>query len=214
MSLVVVACEGKTERKFLNEVVRPAIAGVTFAPINLGGNVARERVLDALEEASKDRQFRGAYFTTFLDLYGLGRGWLRVPFNQHAMQEQIQQGLVGRVSDERFFSRFRPHVQPYEFESLLFSDPIEMATGLGRPDLAGKLQEILDEFGAPEAINNSPQTSPSNRLKALLGDYNKPTLGRQAASAVKLDTMIQKCPHFASWVEWIRSLPSRGEEPR
>jgi len=212
MSLVVVACEGKTERTFLNKVVRPAISGITFATIDLGGNVALELVLNALEGASKDRQYRGAYFTTFLDLYGLGRGWLRVPFNQHAMQEQIQQGLVGRVPDERFFARFRPHVQPYEFESLLFSDPIKMADGLGRPDLAGKLQEILDEFGAPEAINNSPQTSPSNRLRALLGNYNKPSLGRQAASAVSLDTIVQRCPHFASWVEWIQSLPNRDAE--
>ncbi len=213
MSLVVVACEGSTERKFLNEVVRPAIPGISFAPINLGGNVALDRVLDALEDASKDRQYRGAFFSTFLDLYGLGRGWSRSPFHQGAMEDQIRNGLVGRVPDERFFSRFRPHVQPHEFESLLFSDPQRMAEGLGRPDLAEKLQDILDEFGSPEVINNSPQTSPSNRLKVLLGGgYNKPTRGKQAALAVTLDAMIRECPHFAAWVEWLRSLPSRIAE--
>ncbi|HNY32755.1 MAG TPA: DUF4276 family protein [Fibrobacteria bacterium] len=209
MSLVVVVCEGPTEKKFLNKVVLPGVPNQVFTSIVLDGNVRLPLVLNALEHASKSREYRRAYFTTFIDLSGLeGKEWGDRRAGTAVEKERlILETLKQRMVDSTFFERFRPHVQPHEFEALLFSDPSRMAKGLGRPDLAKEFQAILDEAGTPEAINTTPERYPAHRITALMGGYRKVLRGIAVAEEVGLEAMEENCPHFAGWMDWLRNLP-------
>lgn len=208
MILLRVVCEGPTEKKFLKTVVQPAIPQVTISSIVLDGNVRLPRILNALQNDSKSREYRGAYFSTFIDLSGLeGKEWGdKVHGTAAKMEALLLEGLKERITDSTFFPRFRPHVQPHDFEALLFSDPARMAKGLGMPNLANEFQSILDKAGGPEEINTHPTRYPADRIAALMGGYKKALRGAMAAQEVGLEAMEGRCPHFSAWLGWLRSL--------
>ena len=66
---------------------------------------------------------------------------------------------------ERFnFYRFIPYVQLYEFESLLYSDILKLATFY--PDKNNEILELSSHVAGlnPEDINDRRETSPSHRI--------------------------------------------------
>ena len=69
-----------------------------------------------------------------------------------------------------------------------------------------QLQQVKDEFETPEHINNSRQTSPSKRIKALIPHYNKVLYGSMIAGDIGLEAIRQQCPHFNRWLERIEAL--------
>lgn len=218
MRLLYIVCEGPTEEEFVNEVLRHAIpselilqAILIGRPGKRGGHVSFERALDSTLRLVKQRN--GAV-TTLFDLYGLGEGWPERPFTCQEMERALTDAILEGMGHAWNPTSFQAHIQPYEFEGLLFSDPAAMARGMGRSDLEGHFRSIRDAFPSPEAINNSRKTSPSHRIDDVVPGYQKPFQGNLAALEVGVDAMIRECPHFASWVEWIRSLSNRGEEPR
>ena len=94
------------------------------------------------------------------------------------VQAAVAEDIAG-VMDRGFHRRrLIPYVSMHEFEALLFSDCQRFADGVGKPDIAHAMQEILDQFGNPEAINDSEQTAPSKRIAELLPTYKKATMGR------------------------------------
>lgn len=143
-----------------------------------------------------------------VDLYGLGRGW---PEDIRTSAPQLETLLNDEVCQEmgpKWNSAcFRAHIQPHEFESLLFSDPRAMAKGMNQEACAASFQRIRDDFTTPEEINNSPQTSPSHRIQDLVPGYQKVLMGNLSALEVGLPAMERECPHFAQWLGWLRSLP-------
>ena len=94
----------------------------------------------------------------------------------------------------------------HEFEALLFSDCHDFAKAMGRPDIENRLQEIKDEFGNPEEINDSQQTAPSKRIGKILPGYQKPVLGTLAALGIGLKKIRASCPHFADWINQLEQL--------
>lgn len=70
-----------------------------------------------------------------------------------------------------------------------------------------KVDEVIEECGSPEKINNSPQTAPSKRLERWAhGRYGKTTSGIVIARAIGIDKMRKKCPLFNSWLFKLESL--------
>ena len=70
-----------------------------------------------------------------------------------------------------------------------------------------KVDEVIEECGSPEKINNSPQTAPSKRLERWAhGRYGKTTSGIVIARAIGIDKMRKKCPLFNSWLLKLESL--------
>jgi hypothetical protein len=51
----------------------------------------------------------------------------------------------------------------YEFEALLFSDSVKMASGLKTNQ--GWVDEVVNDFSDLETINNSKETAPSKRIE-------------------------------------------------
>ncbi len=55
-----------------------------------------------------------------------------------------------------------------------------------------KVDEVIEECGSPEKINNSPQTAPSKRLERWAhGRYGKTTSGIVIAKAIGIDKCVE-----------------------
>jgi hypothetical protein len=105
--------------------------------------------------------------------------------------------------------RFVPFVVMHEFEGLLFSDCSAFAQEVGCPQLKDELAAIRAGFPTPEDINDSLETAPSKRIRALYPKYEKVLHGTVVALQIGVDKIEQECPHFS---DWLRRLREANEE--
>lgn len=225
MTRVNIVVEGQTEETFVNEVLAPALGyrGVYLTPRLLGApgkqggkvNYARVR-MDVSAFLKQDKQ---AYCTTLIDLYGLGSGF---PGNEtipcrpetgraSQIEQAVKNDIISTLGDNwRADIRFIPYIQQYEFEGLLFSDPVALAQGISQPQLAKQFRDIREEFNTPEDINDSPHTAPSKRILQIHQPYQKLLHGVLAAKAMGLKTIRHECPRFNAWVSRLEALGTGG----
>ncbi|MGL4767828.1 MAG: DUF4276 family protein [Formosimonas sp.] len=219
---VYVIVEGHTEERFVKDLIAPAFRhlSVFLKPLLMntsssqkGGAVTLDRLKYHLHRLMK--QHPHAYFTTFLDLYALDTDFpkfreslsldifQRVQALQTALDDLITTAFTCRP--ERFFS----HIQPYEFEGLLFSD----VSSLVCTEEAWQKQEVAlldvrNSVATPEHINDGFETKPSKRLEKILQNpkYHKTRHGPLIARNITLSKIEQECSHFRSWMNRLRDL--------
>lgn len=220
---VIIIGEGQTEETFVRDVLVPLLAPkevmaqarlIPTSRYGRGGALKRERILRYLRNTLRERG--QTYVTTFFDLYGLqsdfpgeaAAGGIADPIER---AERIETSFAEAVVDEAGCrpERFLPHIQPYEFEALLFSDVSRF--GILETDWADKiaeLEEVVEGAVSPEHINDGPNTHPSARLDTLLYPprYSKVLHGALLAEAVGLDRIRTRCQHFASWLDRLENL--------
>ncbi|MEC4594332.1 DUF4276 family protein [Nitrospirillum amazonense] len=219
---VIVFAEGQTEEQFIKRIIAPTLRGlgIFLKPQLLhtsrdakGGAVTFDRL--KVNARNTLRQDTNAVLTTFLDLYGLdtpfpGLDQAKRHTDPLRRAESVEVSLAAAIVQEVGCKpgRFVPHIQPYEFEGLLFSDVAALATT--EPGWSGsltKLQKIREGFQTPEHINDSFDTKPSRRLEtALSPKYHKTRHGPLAAGHVTLAAMERECAHFHGWMDKLRAL--------
>ena len=223
MIRVVVVCEGQTEETFVRDVLGPHFAPtglylmaqtIETSPGHRGGALNYDRV--KLHLRNTLRQSSAPVVTTFFDLYRLDK---RFPGFDRSMGvdglrakvEALNVALAADVVDlaECDPARFIPHIQPHEFEALLFSDVatlISVEKAWAR--FAVELNAIRQQAATPEHINDKPETKPAAHLERLLKNprFNKVDHGPIAASRMGLLRIEQECLHFAGWMERLRAL--------
>ena len=187
----------------------PIILGV---PGHKGGrpNYARLRK-DVIRQLKQDQ---GAYCSTMIDFYGLGKGFPGTPTppqmtslqNVEYLEQEIKRDICNQIPEFRPDIRLIPFLALHEFEGLLFSDPDALANALRQPGRALLFHQIRDAFPTPEDINDSPKTAPSKRIEAVYPAYKKVIEGTLAAGAVGIDRMRKECAHFRRWVEQLEQL--------
>lgn len=223
MPEVIVVCEGPTEREFCNRTLRGYVEpkGVTLSGTLVGkpnrktGGIQvwkhyrKEVIRLAMERAER-------HVALLVDFYGLPLDW---PGCQEAKAKPtherglwVEEKLKEDVRDD-IGNRFLPCVQLHEFEALLFVEPeisaLSIAVGgfSGNPErLARNMAEMRDECGGVEAIDDSPQTAPSKRLRALVPGYDKVGWGLVAAKDTGVDALRQGCPWLDRWLNSIEAL--------
>ncbi len=219
---VIVFAEGQTEEQFIKRLVAPSLraAQVFVKPQMLktskdasGGAVSFDRLKFYARNAL--RQYPNATLSTFLDLYGLETSFpdfieaKRKPdvhSRTRCLETALHQAIVEHVGCRP--KRFIPHIQPYEFEGLLFSD----VTALSQTEPTwhqqlDKLAKVRNDFDTPEHINDSIETKPSRRLEDILKPkYKKTRHGPLAAEKITLSKMESECMHFHEWMNKLRSL--------
>lgn len=226
---VTVFAEGPTEEKFIKLVVAPALRQlqVFLKPQLLktsqdasGGAITFDRL--KFNAINTLRQKPNGVLTTLLDLYGLDTKFpgydearkmpnleSRVSFLNNALHQAVVTHVGCRPE------RFIAHIQPYEFEGLLFSDTSALAQT--EPDWVAserRLAQVRQAFATPEHINNSFETKPSKRLEQILRPgYKKTRHGPLAAERVTLETMERECPHFRTWMNRLRELAAIAAQP-
>ncbi|QAU23400.1 DUF4276 family protein [Dyella sp. M7H15-1] len=224
MPEVIVFAEGPSEEQFLKRVVAPSLHSqqiyvkaftLRTSQQGRGGAVSFDRLL--LNARNTLKQHSKAVLSTFLDLYGLDTDFPEfaaakaindVGERVRRLEEALHRAVVGHVHCRP--ERFIPHIQPYEFEGLLFADVQALSSTEPRwGDYLQKLQAVRDQFETPEHINDSYETKPSRRLESLLQpSYKKVRHGPLAAGRVTLATMEAECLHFRSWMAELRKLAS------
>lgn len=223
MVRVIVIGEGQTEEKFIKDVVKPALCNrqIFIDAVNLetsdghrGGAVTIKRLIKyAVNFLRGDRQL---VLSTFLDLYALDKDfpafaqasklsdvYQRVACLEHALHTFVVQETGCRPE------RFIPHIQPYEFEALLFSDVDALcAVDPGWRQYAAGLRKMRAGCDSPEHINDSRHTAPSKRLIETLVSpkYKKSFHGPQAAQKITQEVIERECQHFKGWMDSLRKL--------
>jgi hypothetical protein len=215
--------EGQSEETFAADVLRPALIGndvlvlprlIPTSKHGRGGALKRERVLRYLRNTLREQA--DTYVTTFFDLYALGgdfpgveaAGALLDPVHRASTIQQHFASAVVAAADCRP-DRFIAHVQPYEFESLLFSDVARFvdleSAWTGQIDA---LSAARSAFSTPEHINDGAATHPSARLASALRSpgYRKVLHGSRLAEHIGLSRMRSECRHFDSWLSRIEAL--------
>ena len=223
MRRAVVVCEGQTEEAFNSRVLYPAFAGgglqlqgitVETSPGRKGGAMRYDRLRPALRNALANRHVVAV--TTLIDLYKLapdfpGYAVARVQPNLSARLSSLETELHANVVQHCGCdpARFIPHIQPHEFEALLFSDVDALvAVEAGWATSAAALGKVRVCVATPEHINDGHETKPSARLDSLLRvpSYRKLRHGPIAAERIGLAKMEAECPHFAAWLGKLRSI--------
>ena len=222
MTHVVVVGEGHTERGFVMRVLRPELAKLNMtveprliptSPEGRGGALSSQRVIRFLRNTLRERQ--DTHVSTFFDLYRLPTdfpGLAGAPSDPVARAETIEAALHGEVVRAARCrpERFVPHIQPYEFEALLFSEVSRFTEE--NPAWAhwvGKLAEARGRAPSPEHINDGQNTHPSARLLLLPG-YRKVQHGLAVSARIGLDRIRAECRHFGAWLSRIETLATRG----
>lgn len=222
MREIIVFAEGPSDEQFIKRVVAPALK-----PLNLflkpetlktsqqasGGAVSFDRLQFYARNAL--RQKPDAVLTTFLDLYGLATDFPsyklslaeRDIYARTTLLEQAMHAAIVAAVGCRH-ERFIPHIQPYEFEGLFFSDVDALVRVEPNWDRClSRLQKVRADFETPEHINNSFETKPSKRLETILDPkYKKTRHGPLIAAEVGLHRIEAECVHFKSWLDRLRGL--------
>lgn len=220
---VILVAEGQTEEAFTKRVLAPQLAdkGVFLRPQCIptsqrgsGGALGWNRLSRFLRNTLRERN--DTYVTTFFDLYGLKPDFPGLPEARRlsdplqravALERGFHETVINEVGcrPERFF----PHIQPYEFESLLFSDVEAL------PRLEAEWQAYLEPLRtlrraalSPEHINDGQRTHPSAQLRALLlqPPYDKRLHGPSLAGRIGIARIRQECAHFDAWLSRIEKL--------
>ena len=218
---LIILGEGQTEEVFVREVLAPELAShgifvhaqtVKTSKTGRGGALNLDRVRANLRDILRQRG--DTYVSTLFDLYGLGP-----TFSDFAESRSEEPGLraarienlladdvVAHAGCRR--ERFIPHIQPHEFEALLFSDVRRFREVTPQwIDFEHDLERIRAEFESPEHINDSPATAPSKRLVNLLQPtYRKTRHGPVIARRIGLATLRNACPHFGAWINKLTAL--------
>lgn len=223
MRRVVVVCEGQTEEAFISRVLYPALSnaglhlqGITVetSPGNKGGSLRYARLRPALRNALANGNVLAV--TTLIDLYklapdfpGYANGMAQPSLESRlsALEADLHNDVVNHCGCNP--ARFIPHIQPHEFEALLFSDVASLASiETGWTASLGALVQARAEAPTPEEINNGHDTKPSARLGSLLRSpsFRKLRHGPIAAERIGLPRMEAECPHFAGWMTSLRKL--------
>ncbi len=222
MHLIVVG-EGQTEETFAGTVLRPHLDtyGIRVEPRQIptsqqgrGGALSTDRVVRALSYTL--REGGGTYVTTLFDLYKLDPDFPGVEAARKrkdplqkcaAIEGALSEAVIGFSKCRP--DRFLPHIQPHEFEALLFSDVTSFASV--QPEwkrFVDELRQVRNKAATPEHINDGPKTHPSAHLEALHDpQYKKPLHGSRVAASIGLTRIRQECRHFDAWLTRLETLP-------
>ena len=222
MVTIYVFAEGQTEESFIKNVVAPSLSysEIYLIPMLIptsksgkGGAISYGRLVRNAKILLA--QQNDTYLTTFFDYYQLDKTFPGFD------QLQVKNGIYNKIAhlETALYTqliqdvgcrpeRFIPHIQPHEYEALLFSDVNKLVSI--EPDWIGCLDSLVrvrKEYESPEHINNSFETAPSKRLEKLLNPkYRKTRHGPLIAKEITLEVIERECTHFKAWMDKLRSL--------
>jgi len=211
--------EGKTEQIFIEKVLAPYLgrknifmtATQVSKPGQKGGDVKFSRTLKDIRNHLNQRS--ETVVCTFVDYYGT-KEWPGVnnlaanasPADiASAVNKASHAAVLEQYPHLQSDKRYIPYFAVHEFEALLFSDSHVLAKKLSID--VDEVNAVLGLCGEPEAINNSPQTSPSKRLDNWCnGKFKKTTAGIAIAEEIGISNIRDKCSVFNSWLNQLEAL--------
>ncbi len=225
-----ITVEGQTEERFVKQVLAPYFAGHRLwtdarcvltskdkrAHIAYRGGLRRSSAYPTVKKdicawMKEDTDSR-TRFTTMFDLYALPSDFpgyaaaasVRDPYRRIAVLEQaLAADINGELNDRRFI----PYLQLHEFEALILADPQQLDWEfLEHAEPIQRLVEMVQLAGGnPELIDDGQTTAPSKRIIAEIAEYEgtKAISGPLVAEKIGMPVLLQRCRHFADWIEGL-----------
>ena len=215
---IFVLVEGQTEYRFVDAILKPdySAIGIFLTPVIIksrinpsgpdcrGGISTYKAVQGQLRSLMRASH---AVITTLMDFYGLPAdfpGMRDVCQTPRLKVQHIQNAVLDDLGRP---PNFLPFFMLHEFEAILFSSSETLPYLMqATPQQKGQFSAICRNYGSPEDIDNSPQSSPSHRILAIFPEYVKPVHGIQAIQSIGLDAIKKKCPHLKSWLDTLAQL--------
>lgn len=206
-----ILCEGQSEESFVNKILAPYLEpnGIYVKPVMLGGVSRYSCIRKDLKRLGQDSS---AMLTTMLDYYKLPQD---VPgVSVYAADKQTNPTEIARFIEEKIKEdlhkelaciEFFPYIQMHEYEALLLSNVDSFHNIKMKPSAITKLKKDIQKFPTPEHVNNSVQTAPSKRILKAYQYYQKVSDGTIVAESIGIETMMDKCLHFADWVRKLKT---------
>ncbi|CAC9632868.1 hypothetical protein [uncultured Gammaproteobacteria bacterium] len=197
MTRLLISVEGKSERKFVDQILKPHLSnfGVYVGkPQDMRGNISIDRVSKKLNSLVDNYDF----VTTLYDFYGFGKRGLEDDETKETLEKKIKESIKSNQQH-----KIIPYIQMYEFEALLFSDAEIMAKSLNVSQ--NWIDNILNEFNDLEGINNSKETAPSKRIEKH-AKYIKTQHAPKILQEIGLLKIREKCQGFNAWLKQLESL--------
>lgn len=207
---ILVLVEGQTEERFIKDVLSPYLLTFNIALIPtitdtkkvIGGQShkgggrhfakVKEDILDLLNDKN------AVAVTTLFDFYGFYE-IQGVAQSVYADIEKLEQTITAEINCRRF----KTYLQRHEFETFMFIEPSLTAKVALRHDKANAINAHRQQFNQVEDINLDPALAPSKRLKSAIGGYSKPIIGSAVTNQLGIGRIMQECPKFATWVNWM-----------
>lgn len=215
MKNVYIYCEGQTEESFINAILCPYFIkkDIFVYPIICttkrtatqkykGGVINYSKIKKELTKICK--QHPNEYVTTMFDYYAMPDNTPGINCDEPDVQNRIKQ-IEAKINADIDQPNCKFHFMLHEFEGILFSKPDSFAI-ITDETTVQRIQKIRDSYPTPEHINNSPETAPSKRLKALIPQYAKIKDGTLLSKAMGLNNIYNECPHFKEWIQTIISF--------
>jgi hypothetical protein len=217
MRRLIIIVEGQTEEEFVKEVLTPYFVEneiYSVTPIKIAtSKVAKGGFVNYAHlknDAIKYLREPDTLVTMFVDFF-------RIPTSIPSYLDCLQRNatiddkidcLEQAVADDINNSNFIPYIQKYEFEALLFS------SNRGFEELFDEryytqTEEIVNDYENPEEINTGAETSPSKRILNIISNYEKVVDGNMIAIAIGMDTILERCNRFNSWIMNLLSIMSK-----
>jgi hypothetical protein len=215
-----VIVEGETELEFMNRLLIPFLRKhigsgnhIQALMVTMSGGGHGFNNIEHFKNTIKPVMSYNSepFITSFIDYYGINSE-RKMPGYTACMKNTLKAAKVSCLENclndavqaiitYRFFI---PYIQLHEFETLLYADP-SVGFDLESESIKEAVQQVADEFDCPEDINDTYETSPSNRLKDIYKDHgSKYAKGADAVDVAELtsiETIMNQCPRFKAWVE-------------
>lgn len=212
MSRILILLEGETEYEFVSQVLAPYLLTkfvfliptivetkkvIGGTPHKGGGDFSKLKadILSLLHDSD------AIAVTTLYDFYGFPA----IPNLEAEIYQDIVK-LEDAIASQFNHRRFRPYLQMHEFEAFLFIEPELTAKAALKQQHTASIQQHRNQFNHVEEINLGLSTAPSKRLISTIGKYNKPRIGAKVTQTLGVVKLMQECPKFAAWVNWMVSL--------
>ncbi|MDD3597728.1 DUF4276 family protein [Sulfuricurvum sp.] len=205
MKKVLVLVEGFTEKRFVEDILKPYFhnKGIFVIARNLKGISKYEIINKEVNNLLKDTS--ATLVTTMIDYYRLPSDFpQKQQLNLQLQSYKKVEILESAFGDDIQNSKFLPYLQLHEFEALLFSEVSHFSKVLSTKSHVSYFEKIVQTL-EPEEINDQPNTSPANRIKNIFPQYQKESHGAILAKAIGLEKMREKCPHFSQWIELLEN---------
>lgn len=215
MKRLIIVVEGDTEKEFIDNVLSPYLytKGVQsvscFKIKHTKGGLTKYRHLktDLLNCVYEN----DVLVSTLIDFYALPKDFPKY-YEASKIVDKVERlaflekAIVEDIENDKgeYFPNLIPYIQLHEFEALVFSSlhGISSLFGDDEADFT-EIERIIDTHTNPEDINNNPKTAPSKRLLKLIKGYNKVVDGIMIIEENGIETILDKCPRFNSWVEML-----------
>ena len=212
MSRILILLEGETEYEFVSKVLAPYLLKnfiyliptivetkkvIGGASHKGGGDFSKLKadILSLLLDTN------AVAVTSLYDFYGFPK----IPNLYNKVYNDIHK-LENAIAGQFNNDRFKPYLQMHEFEAFLFINPELTAKAALKQQYTALILQHRNQFNHVEEINLGLSTAPSKRLIGAIGKYNKPRIGAKVTQSLGISRLMQECPKFSAWINWMESF--------